>query len=129
MEPKPTQVLLVDDQTEFIQPMSFWLKSKGYAVRIAFNGEDAIKILQADKPDIVFLDLNMPKMDGLEALKRIRQFNKDLPIIIISAYVDDSRIIEARNYGVSGVFYKGKNFETSLTLLEAALKTHRELKK
>jgi CheY-like chemotaxis protein len=89
----------------------------------------AIEAIQKDAPDLVFMDLNMPVMDGLEALKRIRQFNKDLPIIMISAYVDDMRIREAGNYGFSGVFYKGGAFEETLTLLEAALKTHKKLKK
>jgi CheY-like chemotaxis protein len=124
-----TRILLVDDETDFTQPMSFWLKSKGYSVMVASNGESAIKIVKEGPPDIVFMDLNMPVMDGVTTAKKIREFNKDLPIIIISAYVDDKRIVEATPLGISGVFYKGGDFQDGLTLLESALRTHRQLKK
>jgi CheY-like chemotaxis protein len=124
-----TKILLVDDETDFTQPMSFWLKSKGYSVMVASNGESAIKIVKDETPDIVFMDLNMPVMDGVTTVKKIREFNKDIPVIIISAYVDDKRIVEATPLGISGVFYKGGDFQDGLTLLESALRTHRQLKK
>ncbi len=129
METRPTRILLVDDETDFTQPMSFWLKSKGYAVSVASNGEEGIKAIRQETPDIVFMDLNMPVMDGVTTLKKIREFDKELPVIIISAYVEDKRIIEASPYGVSGVFYKGGDFQEGLTLLESALRTHRQLRK
>ena len=62
-------------------------------------------------------------------MKEIRRFNKDVPVIIISAYVDDKRAKAAMQEGISGVFYKGKDFSEGLVLLEAALKTHKKLKK
>lgn len=129
MDSKQISVLLVDDEPDFTQPMAFWLNSKGYSVRVAFNGASAVGQVRDDPPDIIFLDLNMPVMDGLETIKEIRKFNKDIPVIIISAYVQDQRIREANDYGISGVFYKGKNFTEGLSLLETALKTHRQLKK
>jgi two-component system response regulator VicR len=123
------KILLVDDETDFTQPMAFWLKSKGYAVTAVSSGEDAIKKVEEDTPDVIFLDLNMPVMDGVEVLKKIRGFNKDVPVIIVSAYVEDLRIKEAVNYEISGVFYKGKDFTESHSLIEAALRTHKKLKK
>ncbi|MBN1912965.1 MAG: response regulator [Candidatus Omnitrophica bacterium] len=129
MESKPISVLLVDDESDFTQPMAFWLNSKGYSVNVAYDGESAVKQAKENPPDIIFLDLNMPVMDGLETIKEIRKFNKDLPVIIISAYVQDQRIRQANDYGISGVFYKGKNFTEGLLLLETALKTHKQLKK
>lgn len=129
MDEKKNKILLIDDETDFTQAMSFWLKSKGYNVFSANNGEAGIELIKKENPDIVFMDLNMPVTDGVQTLKRIREFNKDLPVIMISAYVDDKRIIEARTYGFSGVFYKGKDFDEGLILLEAALRTHKKLKK
>ncbi len=126
---KEVRVLLVDDEPDYIQPMGFWLKSKGYRVTTASNGEEAIAVVKQDPPDIVFLDLNMPVMDGFEALKNIRQFNKDIPIVLVSAYVDDQRAKEARSFGVSGIFYKGADFNEGLALLETVLRTHKNLKK
>ncbi|HQJ16126.1 MAG TPA: response regulator [Candidatus Omnitrophota bacterium] len=126
---KKIKALLVDDETDFRQLMSFWMQSKGYAVVEASNGEDAVRLVREEKPDIIFLDLNMPVMDGTEALMKIREFNKDVPVIVISAYVEDKRAKEAMKAGISGVFYKGKDFQEGLALLEAALHTHRQLKK
>jgi CheY-like chemotaxis protein len=126
---KDIKILLADDEEDFRKPLSFWLESKGYSVDCAENGEIAIKIIQDNIPAIVLLDLNMPVLDGLGTLKRIREFNKDLPVIIISAYVDDPRVREANAYGISGVFYKGKDFKDWLSLLETALRMHKKLKK
>ena len=126
---KKINILLVDDQEDFRQLMMFWLKSKGYSVIAAANGEDAIRLVKEETPDILFLDLNMPGMDGVETLKKIRTFNKDLPAIVISAYVDSPAAHEVMAYGISGIFYKGKNFEEALSLLESALRIHKKLKR
>lgn len=129
MDNTDTKVLVADDEADFRQLITFWLQSKGYSVIVAANGEEAIKLLEKEKPDIIFMDLRMPVMDGIEAIRRIRESNKEIPIIVISAYVDDPKAKEAISYGISGVFYKGKEFEEGLSLLEVALRTHKQLKK
>ncbi len=123
------KVLIVDDEDDFRKLLAFWLKSRGYCVVTASNGKEAIDLAKTEKPDIIFLDLNMPVMNGTDALKELRQFNKDVPVIIISAFVDDRKAKEAMELGISGVFYKGKDFQEGLSLLEAALRTHKQLKK
>jgi len=129
MEEKKIKCLLVDDESDFREIMSFWLTSKGYDVVEAQEGQTAVKLAQEQNPDIIFMDLNMPLMDGVSALKSIREFNKDVPVIVISAYIDDRKAKDAMDYGISGVFYKGKDFKEGLSLLEAALRTHKQLKK
>lgn len=121
------KVLLVDDEPDFTTPMAFWLEGKGYEVAVANNGEKAIKAIKKEPPDIVFMDLNMPVMDGVQAVQRIRKFNKDLPLIVISAYLDDARVKDVGPYGISGVFCKGADFKEGLVLLESALRTHKKL--
>ena len=125
---KIIKVLLIDDEPDFTKPMAFWLQSKGYAVISADNAESGIKMVKEEAPDIIFLDLNMPVVDGIVALKRIRGFNKNVPVVVISAYVDRLRLTEARTYGISGVFYKGEDFDQSLALIESVLKRHKNLK-
>ena len=125
---KNVKVLLVDDEVDFTESLAFWLKIKGYSVLTASNGQEAVQVVKEKSPDIVFLDIDMPVMDGVEALKRIREFNKDLPVIIVSAYIDDNRINQTRPYGTSGIFYKGEEFQEALTLIEVALRTHKKLK-
>lgn len=128
-ETKKIKVLVTDNEPDFRQLMQFWLESRGYAVLTAPDGESAIQAVKENSPDIIFMDLRMPQMDGAEAIKRIRQFNQDVPIIIISAYLEDLKIKEASGYGISGVFYKGKDFAQGLSLLESALRRHKKLQK
>lgn len=125
---KSIKILLVDDEEDFRQLMAFWLESKGYAILTASNGQEAVKVVKNDAPDIIFLDLHMPVMDGVTALKEIRTFNKDVPVIVISAHTGDPKAREAMAFGISGVFPKSNNFEEGLTLLESVLRTHKKLK-
>lgn len=125
---KNIKVLVVDDENDFRTLMSFWLESNGYKVISASCGEDAVRLVQSDSPDIIFMDLRMPVMDGAQTIAKIREFNKEIPVIIISAHVDDPIANTALSYGVEGVFYKGKDFEKGLVLLETILRTHKKLK-
>ena len=129
MENKNIRILLCDDEADFRQLMTFWLKSKGYNVTTATDGENAIEVAKSEKPDIIFLDLRMPVMDGVEVLRRIRRFDKDVPVIVISAYINDPGAKDLKLYNIAGIFYKGENFEQALPLLETALRTHKKLKK
>ena len=129
MEDSKIKVLVIDDEADFRQLMTFWLQSKGYGVVTAENGAKAIEMIKADSPDIVFVDLKMPVMDGIETIKNIRGFDKELPIIIISAHVEDPRVKETAAYGISGEFCKGWDFKRGLSLLETVLRTHKKLKK
>jgi CheY-like chemotaxis protein len=129
MAEKDIKVLIVDDQDDFRQLMKFWLERKGYCVIEAQDGQIALTVVKEHSPDIIFMDLKMPVVDGVEAIKRIREFNKDVPIIVISSYVSDPGIKDIMSYEVSGIFYKGKDFQEGLTLLETALRTHKKLKK
>jgi DNA-binding NtrC family response regulator len=125
---KEKKILLVDDEQDFSQLMMFWLESKGYSVIIAMDGEAAVEVLKKEKVDIVLTDLRMPKMDGVDLIKKIRESDKNMPIIVISAYVDDPKATEAIKYGISGIFCKHKDFQEGLSLLESALRAHKGLK-
>lgn len=126
------KILITDDDPDFQQTMVFWFKAKGYIVSTAGSGEEALQQIKESKPDIVFLDLNMPEMDGVDTLIKIREFDKTLPVVMISAHVDARRMAEAAPHNVSGVFYKGKDFSelgSLLEFLEVVLKKHKSLKK
>jgi len=126
---KDIKVLMVDDEADFRTLMTYWLESKGYIVLTAGDGKSAIEIAKNENPDILLLDLHMPPMSGAQVLKEIREFNKDIPAIVISAHANSPEAKEAVDYGISGVFNKSKNFNEALSLLETALRTHKKLKK
>ncbi|MBL7130521.1 MAG: response regulator [Candidatus Omnitrophica bacterium] len=123
------KVLLVDDEPDFLVPIAFWLNSKGYEVAVASSGEKAIDMLKKEKkPHIVFLDINMPGMDGLETLKRIRKMDRELPVIMVTAYADEEKFSQAKKLKTSGFFPKGGSLEELQKTIEVTLRTLKKLK-
>jgi CheY-like chemotaxis protein len=126
---KKIRVLVADDEQDFRQLMTVWLESKGYSVQSVPDGQSALDAIKADPPDIVFLDIKMPGMDGNETLKKIRSFDETIPVIVISAHLDKYNMKMSARHKVSGVFYKGEDFDKGLALLQSALRSHKDLKK
>ena len=124
----PIRVMVIDDEKDFLYTMEYWLKSKGYNVFTASNGLEAIELIKKETLDIIFLDMHMPVMDGVQTLKNIRQLNKDIPVIVITAYASDEKVTEAEKYGISGLFYKYKDLSESANLIETVLRRHKGLK-
>jgi len=120
---KVIKVVLVDDENSFVEPMSLLFKEKGYSVSFFSNGEDTLKKITEDTPDIVFVDIIMPGMDGYTVLKKIREINQTLPVIMMSGYVEDTRVEKTISlHGAFATYYKGHDFSEALSLLKSALK-------
>ena len=79
-----SRILWVDDEVDLLQPYIIYLKSKGYEVITATNGEDALDVLAEAVPAIVFLDENMPGMTGLETLQEIKRLHPEVPVVMIT---------------------------------------------
>lgn len=122
------RVLLVDDQPDFLATFSFWMESKGYTVIVTNTSAGALQVIQSEPVDIVFLDIHMPKVDGVETLRQIRERTKDLPVIMVTAYPDSETMAKARQLGISGYFPKEGDFETLASVMQVALRTHRGLR-
>ncbi|MEJ2067140.1 MAG: response regulator [Deltaproteobacteria bacterium] len=80
------RILVVDDEEGIRQLYKEELEDEGYEVELAERGEEALEKISRAKPDAVILDLKMPGMGGLDVLERIREQDKDLPVIISTAY-------------------------------------------
>lgn len=98
--PDSTSVLIIDDEREIVRGLSVRLKAAGYDVHTANDGPAGLDATNAVRPDVVVLDLQMPKMDGLQVLERIRNSaeTRALPVIILSAEAVDvarSRAVRA----------------------------------
>jgi two-component system alkaline phosphatase synthesis response regulator PhoP len=81
------RILVVDDEIYIVHILEFTLTMEGYEVLTAADGEEALRRLEQDRPDLVVLDIMMPKVDGYEVLRRIRadeEFHQ-LPVILLSA--------------------------------------------
>ena len=85
------------------------LSKKGYSVTTAFSGEEAIFKIETSKPDIVFLDICLPEMDGIIVLKKIKNIDQSIIVIMTTAVEDDKVIEEAMELGANGYLVKPFN--------------------
>jgi len=88
------RVLLVEDDTALAQMYRVKLERDGYTVHVAGDGEEALNLLNGDLPDLIFLDVRLPRMDGLTFLERIRRSDrtKNLPVVIVSNYSEEELV-------------------------------------
>jgi len=96
---KAPRVLVVDDDENIQFAFKEVLKKDGCVYFAAWNGEEAIEQLQRRQPDIIFMDITMPKLDGLETLTKIREVNQKIPIIIITGYGTMQTAVKAMKLG------------------------------
>ena len=94
-------ILVVDDEKDLLDLIEYNLKKEGFEVLKAENGEQGIAIAKESKPDLVLLDIMMPKMDGLEAVEIMRKDDdlKRMPIIFLTARSDEKTEVEGLNKG------------------------------
>lgn len=125
---KPLNILLVDNEAEFLEAITYWLETKEHRVQVSYTGPEAIEIIRKEPPDIVFLDIHMPDMDGMEVLRRIRSFNATIPVVMVTGYPKEEKMEEAIKLGVSGFFPKTGSFEDLGRVIKASLRTHKNLR-
>jgi DNA-binding response OmpR family regulator len=124
-------ILVVDDEKEVVAIVQKRLQQEGYAVAVAYDGEEALQKIATDKPDVVLLDLLLPKKNGFEVLQSIREkeTEKWVPVIIVSAQNDLEAI--KKSYHLEADHYLTKPCEmenilrgirTMLSLMPARLR-------
>lgn len=113
--------LLVEDEEVLLRAIYLSLHSEGYTVATATDGESALNMANRLKPNVILLDLLLPKMDGFEFLKKIKAIPslKDIPVIVLSNLGDDADISKAKQLGAVDYFVKA---DTDLTVLSKKIK-------
>ncbi|KOS68187.1 chemotaxis protein CheY [Lysinibacillus contaminans] len=79
------RILIVEDELDLQEAIAEGLRMEGYAVDTCSNGEDAYELAYVENYDLIILDLNLPKMDGIKVLEKLREENKELKVLILSA--------------------------------------------
>ena len=126
MAEKPT-ILVVDDEMLLRDLLFNYFNTHGYKVLLAEDGEPAIEMLEDnhEQVDVALVDLRMPRMDGMELMRRIREKGWDIPIVVMTAYPTLDSAIEAVRHGATD--YVQKPF--AITELERAVERALETKK
>jgi two-component system nitrogen regulation response regulator NtrX len=115
------RILVVDDEAEIRRSVRMILEYDGYDVLEASSGPEGVALAEKESPDLVFLDVKMPGMDGLEALQRIRAVNDALPVVIISGHGTVSTAVEATKAGAFDFIEKPLASERVLLTIRNAL--------
>ena len=115
------KVLLVDDESRMLDLLSLYLSPKGYDCIKMNSAINAIHYLETEKPDIILLDVMMPKMDGWEACREIRK-KSDVPIIMITARSEKVDIVKGLNIGADDYISKPFDEEELIARIEAILR-------
>jgi DNA-binding NtrC family response regulator len=93
------KVLLVDDEEEFVETLAERMRSRGMEVATSTSGGDALDLIDREPYDVVVLDLQMPGMDGLEALARIKRRNPDIQVVLLTGHATVEKSVEAIKRG------------------------------
>jgi CheY-like chemotaxis protein len=86
----PSRILLVDDEREFVQTLSERLLLRDMGSAVAYDGEMALELVGEDQPDVMILDLKMPGIDGIEVLRRVKQTQPEMEVIILTGHGSDA---------------------------------------
>jgi len=119
------RILVIDDESAIRDSLKMTLEYDGYDVMLAATGEEGVKLIEREAPDLVFLDIKMPGMDGLEVLQKLRHLVEVTPVVVISGHADINTAVEATKLGAFDFIEKPLERERVLVTVRNAVDTRR----
>lgn len=116
------KILIVDDNKDFADVFCDILRSHNYKSESCYGGEEAIQKVQDNPCDIMFLDIRMPQMDGIETLKEIKRIRPDTTVIMMTGYSVDDMVHKAVEEKASDIVYKPFEIDKILSLIKDSVK-------
>lgn len=103
-----TRILLVDDYRDALEIWEWYLRSQGYDVLTATNGADAVSLAKSAHPDVIVMDLQLPRLNGCDAARQLRASPEtmDIPLIAATGFSHDRQLAEARAAGFDQIVIK-----------------------
>jgi len=123
------KVLLVDDEEEFVTALSERIEMRDLKSDVALNGEEALKIVDDEVPDVIVLDLKMPGIDGMEVLRRIKKAYSNVQVIILTGHGSEKDEKEARRLGAFEYFQKPTGIDKLVQTIKHAYKYKTKIEK
>jgi diguanylate cyclase (GGDEF)-like protein len=121
------KVLIVDDEPDTLEIIQKLLRYEGYNVLIASTGEEGVKKVVEEKPEVVLMDINLPGIEGTEALRRIREINPLQSVIMLTAFATVDNAIKALKEGASDFIKKPFENEHLIHIVNQCLEKYRTL--
>lgn len=121
-----TKVLLVDDEVEFTSALAERLQLRNYDVKTANNALEALGLVYKDRPDVIILDLRIPGMDGIEALKTIKKFDPGIEVIMLTGHGDVQSVEEGMRSGAFEYIMKPVDIGELTSKIDKAQKKRKE---
>ena len=121
MEYSGRKILVVDDSLALAEMVTRFLEDHGFDASFVSNGKDAIEKVLSGPPDLVLLDLNLPDISGMEVLKRIKEINEDVAIMVITGYGGEQVAVAMMKAGALDYLSKPFEFQTLLTSIKDTL--------
>lgn len=115
---KEHNILVVDDNKDFADVFCDILKANNYKAACCYGGRQALELVKDNTFDIIFLDIRMPDMDGIQTLKEIKKLRSDTAVIIMTGYSVDEMVHKALEAKASEIIYKPFEIEKVLSLLK-----------
>ncbi len=115
------KILIIDDNPEVLETLSDVLENEGYEILTFNSGKEAIAQTAEEKPQVILLDINIPDINGIEILRRIKKIDRDIPIIMITAYGSMDSVIQAMRLGAYDYLNKPFNLDKMKILIKRAL--------
>ena len=103
------KLLLIDDEKQFVSTLSERLDLRGFEVKAVNDGEEGLKIVESNFPDLVILDLKMPGLSGIEVLTRIKSSHPDMPVILLTGYGSTEEGLKGKKAGALDYMMKPLN--------------------
>ncbi|HET7483399.1 MAG TPA: response regulator [Actinomycetota bacterium] len=123
MAAAPKRILICDDDPAILRVLQVNLEVEGYETLLAHHGEEALEIAAREHPDLVVLDIMMPRLDGYQTCERLKASadTRDIPVVFLSAKAQESDIEKGKEYGVQAYLTKPFDPDTLVETIEQLL--------
>lgn len=121
-------ILVVEDEEDILELVSYHLNREGYKVKQAMTGEEALQKVRTEAPDLVVLDLMLPELDGLEVCKRVKsdEATADIPIVMLTAKGEEADIVAGLELGADDYITKPFSPRVMIARVRAVLRRHQQ---
>ena len=125
---KKIKILIADDEVEFASTLQIRLKLRKYQAEMVNSGEETLRAVEEDPPDVLLLDLKMPDLDGLEVLARLQEKHADIQVIILTGHGSFGLGVEGMELGAFDYIMKPVDLNVLIAKIEQASASKKDIK-